>query len=402
MLYTNFTEKLIGLQDLIVKNIEKIDNKVVISGEMPRKAHICPACGCETNTIHDYRKQKIKDIPAFGNMIEIVLNKRRYKCKNCNKKFYEKISFLPRYYRLTNRLASFIIANLDDTCSFTSVANKVNLSVSTVIRIFDKVSYHSHAKLSKALSIDEFKGDTGSEKYQCIITDPVNHTILDILPNRHNVYLTDYFNKYTPEERKKVEYFVSDMWRPYSDISDVFFKSSMFVVDKYHWIRQIIWAFENIRKEEQKKFSKTHRKCFKRSKRLLLKRYNKLTSEQKEQVNSMLYISPILSIAYSFKESFMDILDCKNSEDAKKAMSKWIYDAQNTNIKALVKCANTLVNWSKGILNSFESPYTNGFVEGCNNKIKVLKRNAYGYKSFERFRKRILHMFNSKKTTIIQ
>lgn len=58
----------------------------------------------------------------------------------------------------------------------------------------------------------------------------------------------------------------------------------------------------------------------------------------------------------------------------------------------------TLMNWGKSILNTFDYPYTNGFTEGCNNKIKVLKRNTYGYRNFERFRKRILHMFNYKKT----
>ena len=58
----------------------------------------------------------------------------------------------------------------------------------------------------------------------------------------------------------------------------------------------------------------------------------------------------------------------------------------------------TLMNWGKSILNTFDYPYTNGFTEGCNNKIKVLKRNAYGYRNFEKFRKRILHMFNYKKT----
>ena len=58
----------------------------------------------------------------------------------------------------------------------------------------------------------------------------------------------------------------------------------------------------------------------------------------------------------------------------------------------------TIMNWGKSILNTFDYPYTNGFTEGCNNKIKVLKRNTDGYQNFERFRKRILHMFNYKKT----
>ena len=61
-------------------------------------------------------------------------------------------------------------------------------------------------------------------------------------------------------------------------------------------------------------------------------------------------------------------------------------------------CAKTMQNWYRGILNTFDCPYTNGFTEGINNKIKVLKRNAYGYRNFERFRKRILHVFGYNRT----
>lgn len=73
--------------------------------------------------------------------------------------------------------------------------------------------------------------------------------------------------------------------------------------------------------------------------------------------------------------------------------------AQASRLKDFKDCAATLQHWSTSILNTFDYPYTNGFTEGCSNKIKVLKRNAYGYRNFERFRKRILHMFNYKKNT---
>ena len=95
----------------------------------------------------------------------------------------------------TNRLSAYIIDRLTDVTSFSGIAREVNLSVSTVIRIFDLVSY-SPKKLPVALSIDEFKGDTNSEKYQCILTDPVNKVVLDILPKRYESYLTKYFNAF--------------------------------------------------------------------------------------------------------------------------------------------------------------------------------------------------------------
>ncbi|MDY4084312.1 MAG: transposase [Ruminococcus bromii] len=192
---------------------------------------------------------------------------------------------------MTNRLSAYIIDRLTDVTSFSGMAREVNLSVSTVIRIFDLVSY-SPKKLPVALSIDEFKGDTNREKYQCILTNPVNKVVLDILPKRYESYLTKYFNAFSREERSKVKYFVSYMWKPYSNISSVWFKNATQIVDKYHWIRQVIWAFEAVRKQEQKKFSKSHRRYFKKSRQLLIKRFNFLSDEQKQQVNIMLYASP--------------------------------------------------------------------------------------------------------------
>lgn len=396
MLYTHFTEELLGLQGVIITKIENDEKIITIYAEMERKKHKCPCCGAETDTIHDYRTQTIKDIPAFGKLVNIVLRKRRYRCKICEKRFLEKITFLPKYHRMTNRLCVFVIDKLRDERSFTSVAREVDLSVSTVIRIFDIVSYPK-AEISTALSIDEFKGNTNGKKYHVILTDPVNKIVLDILPEREKPFLTHYFYQYPKEKRDQVTYFVSDMWRTYSDISDTWFKNATQVVDKYHWIRQAIWAFENVRKIEQKKLGSNLRKYFKRSKSLLIKRYDTLNEEQKQQVNVMLYYSVNISRAYFYKEEFFKILNNKDVDSARKAMSEWIANAESCDIPQFEKCALTMRNWYSGIINSFSTSITNGFTEGCNNKIKVLKRNAYGYRNFKRFRNRILHMFSHQK-----
>ncbi len=122
MLYTNITEKLLGLQGVIIKNIESDDKNIMIYAELERKTHNCTFCGTATDTVHDYRNQTIKDIPAFGKLVTIVLRKRRYSCPYCGKRFFESNSFLPKYHRFTNRLAAFVIDKLRDERSFTSVA----------------------------------------------------------------------------------------------------------------------------------------------------------------------------------------------------------------------------------------------------------------------------------------
>ena len=393
MLYTHFTQEVLGLQDVIITKVESNEKELIIYAEIERKQHNCISCGTATDTIHDYRTQVIKDIPAFGKLVKIVLRKRRYRCPHCGKRFFENNSFLPKYHRMTNRLSAFVINKLTDERSFTSVSKEVNLSITTVIRIFDKVSYPK-AKLPSVLSIDEFKGNTWGEKYQCILTDPVNKRVLDILPERYDCYLSNYFKQFPKSERDNVEFFVSDMWKTYSKASDTWFVNATQIVDKFHWIRQAIWAFERIRKDEQKKLDPKLRKYFKRSRSLLIKRYDSLKEDEKQQVNVMLYYSVNISRAYWYKEAFLKILDAEDPDKAKSALIEWIQGAECCGLEPFEKCAKTMQNWYSGIINSLSSPITNGFTEGCNNKIKVLKRNAYGYKNFRRFRNRILHIFS--------
>ena len=400
MLYNYSISNLTGLQDLKIKNIDTLGNFLLINAEIERKPHRCPCCKTITDKVHDYRVQIIKDIPAFGKFIFISLRKRRYVCPHCGKRFYENVEFLPKYHRMTNRLSAFVLHLLEDVRSFSSVAREVNLSVSTVIRIFDIVGYSHPQSPPEVLAIDEFKGNTGDEKYQCILTDPKTGIVLDILPNRTTECLIKYFKQWDLDKRKAVRYFVSDMWQPYTDLATALFKNSILIIDKYHFIRQMIWAFEAVRKSEQKKYGKKNRLCFKNSKRILTKRAEKLNDYQKDRVNAILYISDNLRTAYELKEMFYEIVDTEDRKQARDLMLEWIYAGQSSGLREYVKCSNTMINWQYGILNSFDYSYTNGFTEGCNNKIKVLKRNAYGYRNFRRFRNRILHIFNYKNTIL--
>lgn len=402
MLSHYYTKDLLNLQDVNVIKIENFDSVTFIYTQLPVKQHNCPCCSNPTSYIHDYYKRKIKDISAFGKHVTLIHNHRRYVCKHCGKKFAEHNPFAPKYYRVTLRLINEIFKKTESERSFTSIAKEVNLSVSTVIRFFDMLAYDAPKQLPQVLSIDEFKGNTDKEKYQVIITNPADGTVLDILPDRKQNHLIAYLKQWERSERNSVRFFISDMWKPYADLAETYLKEATRLVDKYHYIRQVIWAFERVRKRIQKKYGKENRLLFKHSKKILTMRKSKLKPEQSENVEYLLYFNDDLRSAYYLKELFYEVLDCDNGQKAKKLLSEWILIAQNSRLKDYQECASTLQKWSKSILNTFDYPYTNGFTEGCNNKIKVLKRNAYGYRNFNRFRKRILHMFNYKNTSIVK
>lgn len=392
MLCSHFSEKLIGIQEVEAKNIEENAGKITIEIELSRKECKCPVCGKHTSKIHDYRYQKVKDIPAFGKKVVFILRKRRYVCC-CGKRFAEPNSFLAKYQRMTQRAMAGMLERLANVRSYSEVGKEYDVSANTVLRYFKMVQYPKPSALPEVIGIDEFKGNSSGEKFHVILTDIKEKRVVDILKTRKEVDLFQYFKEY---DRKNVKYFVSDMYQTYAEIAATYFPNATYVIDRYHWIRQMIWAFEAVRKDTQKRFSKQHRIYFKHSKGLLLQHEEKLTDDQKRQVYIMIGIDSNLSTAYFLKEHLYRILQETDPDKQKKMLADWIEEADESDIPSFQRCAKTYRNWFVPISNSFYCPYTNGFTEGCNNKIKVLKRNAFGLHNFKTFRNRILYMFSNR------
>ena len=305
MLNQYYTEKVLGLQGVRVKKITETDEKIEIAIEMKRQMQKCPQCGQKTDRVHDYRKQKIRDMSSFGRAVTLLLRKRRYACV-CGKRFYEKNQWLEKYQRETKRTTLAILKECGTEASYTAIGKRYGVSGATAARRFDRLQMEAPKKLPEVLGIDEFRGNSGGEKFHCILTDIENCHVADILPTRLERDLIDYFKNY---DRSTVKYFVSDMYKPYAEIAKTYFPDAIHVIDRYHWVRQATWAFEKVRKEIQKKFSKTHRIYFKHSRKLLLKRASKLSEQELQQINIMLYASADLSNAYFLKEQLYRILD---------------------------------------------------------------------------------------------
>lgn len=384
--------KLLNIEDIFVKKIVHSHNSVKIFIETKASSQICPVCGVSTSRIHDYRSQQIKDLPFQTKHCYLVLRKRRYSC-SCGKRFFEKYSFLPKYFQRTSRLTAFIADQLNNTESIKSIAVKSNVSATTVCRILDSISYH-RPPLKDSISIDEFRGNAKTGKYQCILVDPKKHKVLDILPDRTQQHLISYFRDIPRSERYRVKFFVCDMWQPYVDLAYAYFPNAQVIIDKYHFIRQVTWAIENVRKRLQKTMTASLRKYYKRSHKLILSRYKNLKDENKNACDLMLQYNDDLRLAHYLKEKFYSICQETKYSVQRTAFWDWIKEAETSCIPEFESCASTYRHWSKEILNAFKYGLTNGPTEGFNNKIKVLKRISYGIQNFERFRTRILHSMN--------
>jgi len=386
----NCISKLLNLQEILVDvdNIFEDDEKIVIPISTEPSEQVCPCCGEKTSRIHDYRTQMVKDIPLRRKPIILELRKRRYVCPHCGKRFYEHYDFLPKYHHLSNRVFLNIIADLREKSSQKDIAKRNFVSANTVSRTLKLIAFSDKPPLPEVLGIDEFKSNCGYGKYSVQITDIANHKTLDILPTRQKVYLHAYFSRYTREERLKVKYLIIDMWDDYKSLA-VLFPNVKVVVDRYHYVRQVYWALDAVRKRIQKRFYKEKRIRFKHLRLLLSKAYKKLDSDGRLALQTMLQQSIELENAWLLKEQFHEMLHSEKTADIDDLM-KWIKAAENENLPEFKNCIDTLTRWRHYIAESFVVPHTNAYTEGKHNLIKTLKRNAFGFRNFDNMRKRIL------------
>ena len=385
MLMKDYTAEFLNLEDVIITNVENISDQLHISIELPRRKHICPCCGAVTDRVHDYRMQVIKDVPMARDTF-LHLRKRRYRC-TCGKRFFERNTFLPRYYRVTSRLVTEIIFAFKKVVSAKEIGCRFNVSGITAMRYFQYYN-HKPTVLPEVISLDEFKGNSGGQKYNSIVADPSGRKVLDILPDRFENNLVKYFSQF--KSKSNVKYFVCDMNPHFRQVAKICFPQATIVADKYHVIRQAYWAMERVRKNEQNKLPKRHRKYFKKSRHLLTKPMEKLTDDEMCQLALMFEIAPRLADAYRIKNEFLSVIRSKSAAEGKRTLADWLLSVEVMDLPEFHDCTKAYHNWFNEIINSLEVPWTNGFIEGCNNKTKVLKRTCYGMRNFNNFRKRIL------------
>ena len=331
----NDLNKILGIYDAKVNVNFVKDDDISFLITIDPKPHKCPRCNNATAKVHDYRIQKIKDIPFQNKSCTLHLKKRRYHCPNCGKHFYDRIG--------------------------------------------------------ETISIDEFKGNVGTEKYQTIVVDPIKHKVLDILYSRKSTCLVEYFKSLDKSKRMNVKYFSCDMNKTFIDMAKTYFPNAKIVIDRYHFIRQVYWALENVRKNVQKNMSKTLRRYYKRSRHIITTRESILSEENKAALRLMLEYSEDLRKAHFIKELFIKLLDEKSYSKQRVLLHEWLLEVESSGIKEFNAAITAFRNNYKYILHSLKYRHiSNGPTEGFNNKIKVLKRISYGVRNFKYFRNRIL------------
>ncbi len=272
--------------------------------------------------------------------------------------------------------------------SMKDIAKDTGISVIGVQRVLGMMPVSKPQRLPQAVAFDEFKGDTGGERFQCIVADPLDRCVFDILPSRTAVTIQDYLRSFP--NRGEVKYVVMDMNRDFRDTAKTFLPNAQIIIDRFHVVRCCTEAMENVRRYFQSTLPKAQRRHFKRSRRLLLAHRDRLSEEDRAAVDVMLRFSDRLLQAYALKETFYDFMAAPDRPTTCGVSTSGSTPATDSNLPEFKSCRKTLLNWRRYILNAFDFRLSNGFTEGCNNAIKTLKRVAFGFRSFRTFRVRIL------------
>ena len=266
------------------------------------------------------------------------------------------------------------------------------------------------------LCIDEFYFKVAKGiKYPCVITGFHPFKIIDVIRSRQMSQLTHYFGNIMPSERNRVKYFVSDMNDTYRDIKALFFPKSIHIIDTFHVVLLFTNALNMIRKRIMKKYNvKSYEYYFlKTNWKSILMNSNKLSKKEKvdsktgevytfkERFFNDLMIFPELYEAYMIKDDF---LYYEKKSEVKKVMNMiniFVERCRNASSEEMRKCGESLNKWSNEIANGFiKNEYnlniTNAKAERMNRTIGDILRNAFGYKSFDRLRKRVLYIEREK------
>ena len=424
MIDTKIIKELVGLEpELDILEVKEVKRK----GRMVKEIYVsnsrgrarCPYCSKYTRSIHDRLKPiTIKYLDIAGYTTYLKVYKRRFNCLCCGKRFTENNYINGIGKTISLKLEQKILMELREyNLSLSYIAIHNNVSDNTVRNILKRYmkNYPEHIrKLPSVLSFDEFKADTRKGKYAFIVNDLLHKKALDILPTRKKDDLIQYFTY--AENRSSVQYVVSDMYEPYLLVQIIMFPKAKYVVDRFHYIRYIMDALDKIRIRLQKEYgikSREYRLLKNKKNVSLLRKYSNDISWWVEQeryrnghivrvlpgdiIRELLEIDDDLHKGYQLKELFLDIVHHTTYEDAHRQLKAFIDLCCESEIEEFIEAGNTINNWLEYIVNSFiDDRLSNGFTEGLNNKIKVIKRVGFGYKNFSFFRLRLLYILNSK------
>lgn len=337
----------------------------------------------------------VRDLSCGGIPVYLMIEKRRFKDKLTGKVIQEKLDFLFTNPAYTRRFAMYVGKRCQSSCIM-SVAEEMKLDWKTV-KEMDKA--YMQEKLDRAdeispevIGVDEISNGKG-HKYLIVVSDLLRKRPIWIGGNdRSEESLDIFFQRLGAEKCGKIRLIVMDMWKAFEKSAKKNIAQAAILYDKFHIIRHLGEALDKIRKEEYARVSAHSRKFIKGQKYTLLSHYENLTTDGKRSLKKLFAINKRLNKAYLLKETFGQLWDYCSETWLMKFFTNWKESLKWQRLKPYEKFAKLIEKHWEGIAAYChpENKVPLGFVEGLNNKIRVIQRRAYGLRDQEYLRLKVL------------
>lgn len=356
----------------------------------------CSRCGALVAEIHDMSERRVRDLPILDAETWLVFPRARLACPRCGPTV-EAVPWLDRYQRMTTRLAE-AIARLATVLPIKHVAAWFRVGWETVKQIDHRALSARLGPVDAAslrdvrvIAMDEFAIQRG-HRYATVIADPIRRRVLWVGRGRGRDDVRPFFELLGPAGCARLEAAVMDMSASYGDELRAHCPHAAIVYDLFHVVakygREVI---DRVRVDETNRIARAkgpndpatraRRRVVKGTRWLLLRNRDTLrTSADRVRLKELLAANRALFLVYVLKDDLKQLWGFRYPAVARRFWHQWYRRAMASRLPALKAFARNLAGHIDGIIGHCRYPLHTSFLEGINNKIKVLKRMAYGFR----------------------
>ena len=383
------------IENVQVKTEEYHSDKIIFNVLFIPEKPLCPCCCHDRNSLKGLKIRKLRMAPLGNKKAFLVVELHQLQCLNCCHTWWPPLPFAKPRKRVTLSFEKYVI-ELMRFATIEHVAKFLGVSWSLVKNIhkayLQKEYQNPDFKSIRYIGVDEFSIRKGHE-YMTIFIDLETGEIIHAIEGKSIESVTPFILQ-LKEKATQLKAIAMDMNAAYASATKKYLPDVDVVFDRFHVVALLNTAIDEIRRDQQAKCNTVGLKAIKGMRFLLLSNYEKLNPKKQSSLECLLEINKPIALAHAMKEQIRLFWSKGSVQEGARFLAWWIMDAVESGIHELQKAGRTLLrNW-KGLVNYFEHPISNGKTEGINNKIKTMKRQAYGFRDIEYFKLRLYNLHN--------